>query len=286
MQKGQRRFVSVTGPMDMSDWHEFAWFKQIFQGMSLDIEYDCKVPEDEPIVIVQRPNLDEITRILTEWSIRGASFYILHISDEYSDDRIDIYDLSGTKGVVRNYVRGDAVSDKVFVLPLGFHWAIPNGEPAIHTPRPPFRELAWSFVGTGWANRIEKLLPLTAIGEHKLVILDEWNSPKMLGREENLAILLNSWFVPCPGGQNTETFRLYEALEAGAVPIIVEDGDYTFIRRYIPFLKIDSWSDAVGIIHALREKPELYESYRSTILAEWEKCKRHVKDCVRRMLAC
>jgi monoamine oxidase len=70
---------------------------------------------------------------------------------------------------------------------------------------------------------------LEDIDEHKLVLMDQWNSPKMIGREETLAILLNSWCVPCPAGNNVETFRLYEALEAGAVPIIVQEAINSFI---------------------------------------------------------
>jgi len=157
-----------------------------------------------------------------------------------------------------------------------------------HTPRPPFRELAWSFVGTGWCGRREKLEPLKAIpGEHRLALMDDWNSPKMLGREETLAILLNSWCVPCPAGNNGETFRVYEALEAGAVPVVVQEEGmelfFKFIGPKLPLLLANSWTNAAQLIYTLKAQPEMYEQYRGQILAAWEVCKKDARDSVKRV---
>lgn len=288
------RFVSFE-PCDMSKFYEFAWFKQLFGTMNLEIE--CVGPSgalptapiaDGCIVILMRPTSAHI-QCLEKWADAGVKFYILHMSDEYCQDPIGFYGLA--QGIIRNYYRKDvAENDKVAVIPLGFHWAIPNGEPVIHTPRPPFREFVWSFVGTGWAGRKEKLAHLEAIpGDHKLVFMDQWNSPGMLGREETLSILLNSWFVPCPAGNNGETFRIYEALEAGAVPIVVQEPgmeDYfTFIGRYLPLMLATSWEHAAQLVYTLRSQPEMYEKYRLQLLEAWENCKIHTKTSVTKVLA-
>jgi hypothetical protein len=209
------------------------------------------------------------------------------MSDEYNKDPINFYGLA--QGVIRNYYRKDvAEGGTVVTIPLGFHWAIPNGEPAVHTPRPPFREFVWSFVGTGWAGRRDKLLALQQVpGDHKLVFMDEWNSPSMLGREETLSILLNSWFVPCPAGNNGETFRIYEALEAGAVPIVVQEAgmeDYfTFIGRHLPLMLATSWEHAAQLVYTLKSQPELYEKYRLQLLEAWENCKLQTNATVKKV---
>jgi len=276
------RFVSLV-PMDMSKWYEFAWMKQIFSFMpNLEIELVKEAPTDIPIVVVQKPH-DPI--VLKGWSDAGLEFYVLHMSDEFCNDPIDFYQLPGCKGVIRNYWRGD-LGPKVVTIPLGFHWAIPNGEPYIHTPRPPFRELVWSFVGTGWLGRREKLAPLTQVGEHKVVFMDDWNSPNMLGREECLSIMLNSWCIPCPSGHNGETFRFYEALEAGAVPIVVnEGGDFLkFVFGYFQIMVANSWEHAAQLVYTLKQQPEVYEKYRNGVLAGWEGMKRKAKEDVRRIL--
>jgi hypothetical protein len=76
-------------------------------------------------------------------------------------------------------------------------------------PKPTERELTWSFVGTGWQGRREKLEILKKIpfeqGKQKLILQDNWDSKEKLGREEMLQLYLNSWCIPCPGGQNPET---------------------------------------------------------------------------------
>ena len=286
-----RRMVSVAGPpMDVSKWYEFSWFKQILwenARIALEVERldGGQPPTDSPIVVVQRPHVEEARLILARWAAAGANFYVLHLSDEHGTDPIDFYDWPACLGVVRNYVR-PGLPAKARVIPLGFHWAIPNGDPANHTPRPPFRELVWSFIGTGWAGRREKLAPLSAIpGESRLVFMDDWNSPKMLGREETLAILLNTWCVPCPAGNNVETFRIYEALEAGAVPILVkEDGQEAFfvwLTRWLPLLGASSWQNAAEIIYTLKSKPEVYEQYRSQLMIAWEVMKGDAKKAVR-----
>jgi len=288
---GSRRIVSIGFDTDSSKWHEFTWLKDIFGGrigMTVERIGDGQTPSDEPIVFVQRPWVDKTAVELVRWSSAGAKFYVLHLSDEYGADRIDFYGLPGCLGVVRNYIR-PGLSEKVLVIPLGPHWAVPGGVPHTHTPKPPFRELAWSFIGTGWKGRREKLRALMGIGEeHRCVFMDEWNSPKMLGREETLAVLLNSWMVPCPGGQNPETFRVYEALEAGAIPIVVkEEGNdawLAFLGKYIPLMVAGSWEHAAQIVHTLRAKPEVYEQFRSHVLAKWMESKEGVKGDVRRVL--
>jgi GR25 family glycosyltransferase involved in LPS biosynthesis len=267
-----KRLVSVRG-CDLSKWHEYEWLKMLFNDkVALTVEtldLDSK-PTDEPILIVQRP-LDETRKLLDSWK-ENVKFYVLHMSDEFGTDPIDFYEWPGCLGVIRNYSR-PGLPEKAKVIPLGFHWNVPKCIPLSHTPRPPFREFLWSFVGTEWKGRKEKLLPLMKLHEHKCVFMDDWNSPKMLGREENLAILLNSWFVPCPGGQNAETFRFYEALEAGCVPILVKDDVYTHIPS-LPLLLADNWDHAASILRAIQQKPEVYEELRKTILDAWETLKK------------
>ena len=280
------RFVSFE-QFDMSKFYEFAWFKQIFGSTSLEIECLKGMPTDGSIVILMRPTAAHV-KCMEEWAAAGIKFYILHMSDEYCKDPIGFYKLA--QGVIRNYYRKDVESPTVAIIPLGFHWAIPNGEPIIHTPRPPFRDFVWSFVGTGWAGRREKLQYLERVpGDHKLVFMDEWNSPSMLGREESLGILLNSWFVPCPAGNNGETFRIYEALEAGAVPIVVQEPgmeDYfTFIGRHLPLMLATSWEHAAQLMYTLRNQPEIYEKYRLQLLVAWENCKLQTKESIAKVFA-
>ena len=63
-------------------------------------------------------------------------------------------------------------------------------------------------------------------------------------------ILSSTEFLPCPNGFfHPETYRLYEALECGCIPIV--ENAYKYYDRLFPnnpFLKIDKWADAKSII--------------------------------------
>jgi hypothetical protein len=294
IKKAKRRFVNLAGPKSrIENWLEYFWFKQIFyENAGLSLEVDRLDPDnipidEEPIVILHRPIIDESIKILDEWRKKGFKFYVLHMMDELKTDPIHFYEWPECLGVIRNYVREDIGDNpKVKVIPLGFHWAIPDGQVLHHTPRPPFREFAWSFVGTGWCNREEKIKKLEEVrGDKKCVFMDTWKSHKMLGREENLSILLNSWFVPCPGGNNIETYRFYETLEAGAIPVIVKEEGcesyYNYLRKYLPIVIVETWEKAAVFIQVMRDQKEIYEKYRNDLITAWEKMKEIVKKDVR-----
>ena len=68
-------------------------------------------------------------------------------------------------------------------------------------------------------------------------------------------ILSSTEFIPCPNGFfHPETYRLYEALQCGCIPI-VED-TYKYYDRLFPdnpFLKINKWIEAKDIIFKWEE---------------------------------
>ena len=291
----KRRIVTIEKGMDSANWMEYQWLKDMFdKDISMNLEYislEGDIPKDEPIVLVQRSHSIEIRNILIKWASAGVKFYILHLSDEYGTDPIDFYDWPACLGVIRNYVRPDVKeSEKVKIIPLGYHWAITvsNPEPYMHTPRPPFRELVWSFTGTKWQDRDKKLEPLKTIpGENMLKLVDTWESPERIGRAESLAILLNSWFIPCPRGQNPETFRFYESLEAGAVPVLVKEEGMelylNYLNRFFPLLVANDWRHAAELIHTLKAQPQVYEQYRMQLLGAWQNLKKNVKEWIKQV---
>ncbi|CAB9496815.1 UDP-D-xylose:ribitol-5-phosphate beta1,4-xylosyltransferase [Seminavis robusta] len=56
------------------------------------------------------------------------------------------------------------------------------------------------------------------------------NNPKRksghLNTDSYMQVLLDSTFTLAPSGHNPECFRLYEAIEAGSIPVFVRDDDY------------------------------------------------------------
>lgn len=245
-------------------------------------------PDDCPIVLFQRPHVPAITRILRAWSDAGATFRILHLSDEHvapeHQDPLVAYTLKGCHSVLRNYIRADIpepAQDKVSVIPLGYRWSpriADDMRVAEHTPQVPFREHHWSFFGTNWNGRAEALAPLLECklhGNYKL--LENWNDPSGLTREEYLGAMLDSVFVPCPDGNNPETFRFYEALQAGCIPLVVKtkrnEAWFNWVSKHLPLITNTSWQECIRIMVSLLTKPETLEIYRGQVLKAWAEWK-------------
>jgi hypothetical protein len=85
-----------------------------------------------------------------------------------------------------------------------------------------------------------------------------------------------------------ETFRIYEALEAGAVPLLVEEpGSEAFLaylKLWIPLATAADWPSAARILHGLRERPQLFAEYRRTVLDGWTALKKWAMTEVQNLL--
>lgn len=281
-----RRIITIKGcEISLATAYERDWLMYLFglSHMDIDVVEPTAIPDDEPIVLFARPHVRALTATLAAWSAAGTKFKLLHLSDEITDpglrDALDVYSLPGCVGVLRTYIRDDfpeGTESKIQVVPLGYHFAIREKHVDLDkfTPSLPFRELHWSFFGTDWCGRSEQMRPLT---EAKLwsrcEFYPEWNSPTALKKEDYLSALANSIFVPCPDGVNPETFRFYEALQAGCIPLVIKskrnEAWFNWVSKHIPLLSIQSWEDALRLMVALLTKPETLEIYRSQVLQGW-----------------
>jgi len=295
--KKGRRVLSVPGT-NLEHLYEATWLQELVgpnQSLSLEgIDFSAEAPGDQPIVLIARPHMEQWHRMLKRWSDSGSKFYVIHLSDELAKDSLEIYGLSGCLGIVRTYCRPnlEPYMSKVVIIPLGYHWTKGTGidEPELRTPRLPFRELNWSFYGTNWNGREESMKNLSLIPNHSLRWYKEWNDPTNLGKEEYLSQLMNSRFVPTPGGVNPETYRFYEALECGCIPVYVrQPGDemlFTSVyTRWFPIANLATWDHAAALMYQLLQDPPLMERYRSTLLQGYVRWKRELCSHVRKILA-
>jgi GR25 family glycosyltransferase involved in LPS biosynthesis len=281
------RFVCLKQQtLDFSKLYECKWLFSLFgdlKGVTVDhVDLSSAIPTDCPIFILQRPHILEATRLLIEWSKAGVTFKILHLSDELSGPQKDpllIYQLPNCISVLRTYIRDDfppGTENKIRVIPLGYRWSPLNSSQAslLRTPNTPFRENHWCFFGTDWNGRSELLAPLLKANLIKSCkFFPNWNDPSGLTREEYLYEMTNSIFVPCPDGVNPETFRFYEALEAGCIPLIVKTEKnaewFKWVSDYVPLIANDNWEDALRIMFTLLSNPKWLEIYRGQILRGW-----------------
>ena len=104
-----------------------------------------------------------------------------------------------------------------------------------------------------------------------------------------MQVLGESVFTLAPAGHNFESFRLYEAVEAGSIPVISLDKDYKehkckdSLSHWLdsPIIIIESWNEVIPTLQKLLEDPEAldmrqadlrvwYNQYISSAVQEFE----------------
>ena len=289
------RFVTLSICINNgTDLYESKWLQDLFQVIPFNVESvsetDTFHPDDELIAIILRPRWDEQLRWLERLRL-FHKFKLIHLSDEYGTDPIHMYSWPEVTGVLRTYCRPDLENPKVLIIPLGYHWQYTGNRdvPHLSTPNLPFRENAWSFAGTDWQNRSNDLSILHAIQPHYVKYLADWKDPGQLKGDEYISLLLNTKFIPCPRGQNVETYRLYEALDCGCIPLFVDSPEVNqwlqVFNSEIPFLKLPSWEYTAGLLQHFQQNVDQMEKYRASILISWAKYKMGLKERVRKWIS-
>ena len=100
---------------------------------------------------------------------------------------------------------------------------------------------------------IKEELLLCDVRERKLTTKEHWQA------------LEDTAFALCPRGNNVETFRFYEAMETGAIPILVRSENreddflqHGFFKKY-PGPVLGSWDELPGYIFSMYDPRRVKE---------------------------
>ena len=186
--------------------------------------------------------------IIEGWINRNidCKIFILH-GDETCKGDVSMYKHPAVRTVFRNYWRPDCVSSKVIHLPLGYlNGKSGDGTGIIASQRP----FTWSFAGAIDRNNRKDIIKILQerFPNNKVHLTPTWGTSANLIATEYMDILRKSKFIPCLDGFfNTESFRFYEALEAGAIPIVCIDDkeSYKNILKDAPLLILNNWYDNI-----------------------------------------
>lgn len=203
----------------------------------------------------------------------GADIVLLHLGDEaYLQD---LAPYRWCRAVFRNYRdRTLAGRRDVQVLPLGCKAGFARPE----VPRPAaVRSLAWGFAGD--LNKTTRIAMLTAMAQvqpYRLHQTAGWDTADALPVGAYRALMDDSVFVPCPTGfASLDSFRVFEALEAGCIPIVERrDGEEYFAAAYgpHPMPVVRDWAEAPGLIRRMNEAGRV-EAVRRACHGWWQALK-------------
>ena len=260
--------VYCRGNQDAS--MERDWFKSLWPQIEFKPFDSVDTLPPNSWLLVAKPAIPFWTAICQALHEKGIPFRVLHVSDEGCADPIEFYNLGSCKKVIRNYVR-PGLDEKVLVLPLGPATSKPSG------PVPSFSERThvWGFHGTNWFDRETLLKPLLTFTPHEVHWTPDFKHTTMTGPKKYQEMLLKSQFVPVPRGNHAETFRLYEALDHGAIPLYVrtagDDVYWSWLRRHLNLLELTSWNQVPKVLELFRTFPKKGEQYRAGLLDQWTK---------------
>jgi hypothetical protein len=264
-------------------WEE-DWLLELLNGVDLNIIDDGKYQtylNNSIIVITAWQKFTECRAYLKKLHKMNYKFGLIVLSDERYIVPSDIY--KNAAFTFRNYWHKKFLRQKnIGIFPLGYKtgfWR--NDHPIIKTADQ--RILTWSFAGQiqKKPTREAMIASLKVFPNYYIHQTAAWADPNALDVVNYRNMLLDSLFVPCPSGWvNQDSYRLYEALECGCIPI-VEKGAEDYFFQYFgshPFISIDSWDQAPALMSSLLANPDLLERRRIQCYEWWQAHKKVVNQ--------
>ena len=225
-----------------------------------------QIKKDDILIIVDC-DVDKKIEFYKKLRILCSKLYLINLGDE-----------SGQKNVIKNYDFFDHVwrsyinnnhksISKITFLPAGYKSGIEkinnNSEK---------RNYKWAFIGTAHkASRQDLLYHFSKIKGGYVHQTKKFGDEKSMGSSEMGKIISSTHFIPCPNGfHHPETYRLYEALELGCIPIV--ESTYEYYKSIFPdhpFFTVEKWADGKKIVEECGDKQ---------ILNKRESCKKWWKE--------
>ena len=146
--------------------------------------------------------------------------------------------------------------NKVFFIPLGYTDKLAENTDSLPIAE---RSYKWSFCGDSFkADRKSMLRCLGSIQPSYIFEYQGFMSEGSLSGDQYSEVLLQSMFIPCPmGNLNIDTYRLFEALEAGAIPLILKShawqpySYYEILLGKHPIPTFSSWKQAKHFLECI-----------------------------------
>lgn len=203
---------------------------------------------------------------------------LIHLSDEWYGQDFDHY--SSFDFVLKNHFSKSLEKPGILQFPLGLPRIAPLPQPIVPQSS---RRYAWSFCGNRVASRFEMLAAFSDLAPGYVL-----PQGKRIPRHEFLDVLTQSKFVPCPmGNVMLETWRAYEALEAGCIPLLERRPTMDYYRNLLgehPIPTFSSWRDARRFVVRELAAPEELDRRQAALLQWWsgakEAWRRRVADFV------
>ena len=219
------------------------WIYEILKKIKYNTINNENELENGDVLIIIDSNPEKKVKLYEKFKLICSKVFLFHLGDETgSHDLSHVYDKCTY--ILRTFCSNKYFkNEKVRCIPLGYKSGITN-------KLNDNREYKWAFTGTPHkSSRHDLLFQFSNIKPFFCHKTKKFNK-QIISVEKMSEILSSTEFMPCPNGFfHPETYRLYEALECGCIPIVEET--YKYYDRLFPgnpFIKINKWMDAKPIL--------------------------------------
>ncbi len=201
--------------------------------------------------------------------------YLFHLGDEGGKEYNESF-YSNFKHIFRPfYLNKFSTNKKITPIPIGYKTGFDNKVIDVSN-----KKYVWSFMGTiHGASRFDLIHQFQNIKPNFINVTKKFSGEKTLSSMEYYDVLKNCIFSFVPHGYiHPETYRLYESLECGSIPII--ENPYNFFNTIYPnnpFFSISIWSEGNKIIKELIDNKKKLNQVSNEILHWWQEYKKVLK---------
>ena len=252
------------------------WILNLMSKIKIDIiENINSLNTNENVVIVDNL-ISHKESFYFNLSSKVKKIYLIHLGDEGGAEKKDmVYSLC--EHVWRTFSLPMFQNFKnVSSIPIGY-----KSNPLKENIEISNKSYSWSFMGTTHgSSRYDLLEKHKATKPNFVNLTGEFSGKNSIDTENYYKILNNSIFAPIPHGYyHPETYRLYEALEVGCIPII--ENPFNFFDNFLPsnpLPKVNSWKESSNLINDYTSNGKEIEKLQKDIETWWLGHKENLKE--------
>jgi hypothetical protein len=286
-----RTLIWKTNKPITVDW-EYDWINYLFSNNEeLDFYENISYIIENAIVVVSVNDL--CLDYINEYESHKIPYWLVVLSDEYIQYPMFGTQLRYCRHIFRTHYH-PIIPKPITIFGLGYKTKFWNNYNGPSVDKVTDRPYLWSFIGSPNQNpdRSMALETFKNISPNYIYFTPNFNSQNSLPIEKYRDIMLQSKFVLCPKGNvNLDTFRLYETLEAGAIPIVLSYSEiqpykpsywYHMFHNPPPFIHCESWEKCKSILQSMDE--EEIEEMRLKCCKFWNDYKIQLKIDIQAIL--
>ena len=237
------------------------WIYEILKKIQYKIIHSEKEIKNNDILIIVDSSIEKKTKLYERLKLICSKIYLIHLGEETTSiDLSSIYE--NCDFVWRTFCSNIYFNNNsIKCIPIGYKTGVLNKKLNNN-------KYKWAFIGTPHkSSRHDLLFQFSDIKQSFFHKTEKFNK-NVISADKMSEVLSSTAFIPCPNGfVHPETYRVYEALECGSIPIV--ENTYQYYDRLLPknpFIKVYKWADAKSIIvewknEQIKEKQQECENW-------------------------